>query len=165
MAAFYKWEASLFLVLISMIIEMLVLATGILIVGEKLQLKKNDISASALVSSVIFMIIINYPIAINLGLYYNEFGDYSGKLNWIKPIWDNKGSILLIAVSIGTCYLSDFAQLKSSQRGERFTTELFRLSMQLFFLGISGIMCILYNKELNGKDDILSKWIPILQGL
>lgn len=160
-AAFFNWDASIFLVITAMIVELIILSLGMFLLRKTLIRKKNDVTPMGFLFAVAFMLAICLPIGYNLGLYYNEFPN-DPSLMWWEKVFTYKWSLLVIAISFAVGYLTDLKQITHENRGERLTTELFRLSIQIFFISWAGMLCILFGTSMmTVESETLSKWIPI----
>lgn len=160
-AAFFQWEASIFLVISAMVLELFILMLGVLILRKRLIHKNGDVTPMGFVYAVVFMSAICLPIGYNLGLYYNEFSN-DPSLTWWETLLPHKWSLLIMAISFSIGYLVDLKQITHAERGERLTTELFRLSIQIFFISWAGMLCILFGTSMmTVESETLSKWIPI----
>jgi len=159
MAAFYKWEASLFLLIFAMLLEMCVLMIGVLIVGFSSPRKADDMHPIHVFGMSMIFLVCTFPLAFYLGEFYHEYSqEKSG--NWLLPFRDYFWPIIAMAISIGIGYLVDMGQLRKVDRSERFTTDLVRLCIQLFGVGFITFIVLLFFRELQ-EGTWPNKWIPV----
>ena len=152
--AFFKWEASIFLLMMSLLVEMLILTLGLLMTNHLRKNKgnRNDVTGFKMAGGALPMIGLYYFITRLLASHYGEFSD--GPHGWIQPFYDYPWAILIIAVSLGGSYFVDIRSLKSESRFEKITIELVRTMIIIYGISLIGSIVVMV-------DPSISKWIPI----
>ena len=146
-AFFYKWEASLFVLMASIFMEMILLFIGSIIIGNKITYKHDDIGKAGAAYALLASSALVYPMAFVMADLYGEFSK-PNLYGYFQPIVDYKWQILVMAFSLGIGYLVDFKSLKGSDLGKFISEEVYRVCFLLFGIGILGMMCIVGIKEM-----------------
>ena len=171
-AFFYKWEASLFVLMASFFVEMILLFIGSFFIEKKQPFRYEDVGRSGAAYALFACTAFIYPMAYMMGDNYGEFSK-PAIYGSLQPIVDYKWQILLMTLSLGVGYLADFKSLKKRDLGEYISTEVYRVCFLLFGIGLLGMMCLEGIKEIAqpiySKDGIPispftteSKMIPII---
>ena len=164
MAAFYKWEASLFLMIVSMSMELFILSLGILIlrIRNKLPEKKGWNEKSINLSFIVGLAAFTYIFARELGDYYGEFSNFDQELKLFQPIIEFKWSLIVIIISLGLSYYIDIKQLKLPERKNAILSEVFRLAILVFTIITVCITLPLFYREFSQSDEGLNKWVLVI---
>lgn len=140
-AAFYKWEASLFVLVASIMVEMALLFVGSFFVHSD----ENDDDSLAGRSGAAFAFLAGtalvYPMAFLMSVRYEEF-DPEGVHGVWQPLFEFKWQILTMALCLGLGYLVDFKQLQQKKLKEYLSFEVYRLSFVLFGIALLGLVCL-----------------------
>ena len=151
-AIFYKWEASLFVFMASIFIELILLFVGAIIVKKNTPYELSEVNVSGAAYALISCLVFIYPMAYMMGNSYGEFSS-PNKLGFLQPIVDYKWEILLMAISLGVGYLSDFNSLKKKKLSEYISTEVYRVSFLLLAIGLIGMASLEGIKEMTEANN------------
>lgn len=147
-AAYYKWEASVFVIMASIFLEMILLFIGAIIIGRYSRQKFSDVGRSGAFFALFACMAMLYPLAYMMGDAYGEYSDPI-EYSFLQPVVDYKYEIIIMFFSLGVGYLLDFNSLKKKDLAAYLSKEVFRVSFLLFGIGLLGMMCIEFTKELS----------------
>ncbi len=145
-AIYYNGESSLFVLMASIFMELVLLFIGALIMKNKIRAKEGDLGLSGASYALFACIFFIYPMAYMVGLSYNEFSTPAVH-GYLQPIVDYKWQLLVMAISLGAGYLVDFKTLKNNLIGSFISSEVIRLSILLFAVGFLGMMWLEWVEE------------------
>lgn len=143
---YYNGESSLFVLMSSIFMELILLFLGAIILKNKVQEKESDLGLSGAFYAFLACTVFIYPLVYMVGDTYNEFSKPS-IYGYLQPIVDYKLELFLMAISLGVGYLVDFKTLKSNSIGSFISSEVIRISMLLFAVGLLGMMWIEWLEE------------------
>lgn len=159
--AYFNWNTSLFVILGTLMIELLILLIGAFIIRHELGQDAQDLNLKGVIAGTLIGISMSYPLAYLLGRHYGEFELVEDEQDLLWPIILFKYEFLLIAISLGIGYFISFKELITKERSERFTTEFFRVFIILLLLAFSGTLFMAASKEFYDNKRPVDKWIPI----
>jgi len=145
-AIYYNGESSLFVLMASIFMELILLFLGALILKNKAPQKEGDLGISGASYALFACIFFIYPMAYMVGLSYNEFSTPVVH-GYLQPIVDYKWQLLVMAISLVAGYLVDFKTLKNNLIGSFISSEVIRLSILLFAVGILVMMWLEWVQE------------------
>jgi len=147
-AYFYNGNSSIFVLVTSIFIELLLLFLGALILKNKTKNTEESLGVSGAFYALTACIVFIYPIIYIIGDAFHEF-DVSGDYGYMQPFVDYKWQLLVIAISLGFGYLVDFRTLQAKSIGPFISSEVIRVSILIFAIGIIGIACVEWIEDMN----------------
>lgn len=143
---YFKGDSSLFVLITSLFIELILLFIGAVLVRKSFHNEDEDIGISGVFYALFACTVFIYPMAYMLGNAYSEFTEPAAH-GYFQPFIDYKWQIITMAFSLGIGYLVDFNALKNNNTGKYISSEVFRICILLFSVGLVGMICIAWIKE------------------
>jgi len=138
-AIYYNGESSLFVLMASIFMELILLFLGALILKSKIPANESDLGLSGAFYALLACVFFIYPMVYMVGVSYNEFTT-PANYSYMQPIVDYKWQLLLMAITLGVGYLVDFKTLNNNSIGPFISSEVIRISFLLFAVGLLGMM-------------------------
>lgn len=166
-AIYFKGASSLFVLMASIFIELILLFIGAFMLRNKTAAKEDDIGLSGAFYALLACTFFIYPMTYILANSYNEFSKPE-VYGYLQPFVDYKWELIVMTISLGIGYLVDFKTLRANSIGQFISSEVIRVSFLLFGVGILGMMWLEWLDDMsiisspNNPFTHENKMIPIL---
>lgn len=152
-AAFLKWEASIFVLMFSLLMEVLILLIGLLLTDSKRN-ANDDTDPVQIGIALIPLVLFYYGMTYLMGRFYSEF-PVSSPHGWKEPFIEFWLPLTIMAVSLSVTYYIHTRSIRSSPaRFENLKAELIRTMFVIYGSTMAGCLFVLAMPE-------TSKWIPL----
>lgn len=128
--------------------ELTLLFLGALIFRKKARYRHENIGVSGAFYALFACTVFIYPLAYMIGSAFQEFTN-PATYGYFQPFVDYKWQLLIMGASLGIGYLIDFKSLKNNSIGQFISSEVIRVSILLFAIGIVGIASVEWIEDMN----------------